>query len=230
MKFDESLIGSIAKKFITKEADEYHLEKAFIEICRFLNDNTDRISIKGITNLTDENVVQKLAEKFFNGYRRSDFPNEPSTIPDDMVSIVMQYAYGYSVEDSQRIKIEHQYSMSAENCVGSLLERYIDSVLRKDGWYWCCGDFVRAIDFISKDKNGLWLALQVKNRDNSENSSSSAIRNGTEIKKWFRSFSKKGGTNWGKFPVSSIVHNLSEDGFINFVSNYLKQEKIKLNK
>ena len=191
----------MANNFLTDNTDEYELEKGFIEICRFLYDNPEKLSLKTIANLADINVIQKLAEKFFNGYRRSDFPNEPSTIPDNMVSIVMQYAYGYSEKDCQRIRIEHQNSMTAENCVGALLERYIDSVLRKDGWHWCCGDFVRAVDFISKDKNGLWLALQVKNRDNSENSSSSAIRNGTEIKKWFSSFSKKGGTNWDNFPV-----------------------------
>jgi SinI restriction endonuclease len=54
----------------------------------------------------------------------------------------------------EKIKIEHQYSMCAENCVGALLERYLDSVLRKQGWHWCCGDFIKAIDFINKDQNG----------------------------------------------------------------------------
>lgn len=62
--------------------------------------------------------------------------------------------------------------MCAENYAGNLLERYLDSVLRKNDWCWCCGDFVKAIDFIGKDDNGKWQALQIKNRDNTENSSS----------------------------------------------------------
>ena len=120
--------------------------------------------------------------------------------------------------------------MCAENCVGSLLERYLDSVLRQQGWYWCCGNFIKAIDFINKDERGMWLALQIKNRDNTENSSSSAIRNGTQIQKWFRSFSKKGETNWDNLPELMQGYNLSESGFIAFAKKYLKQEKEKLNK
>jgi hypothetical protein len=142
----------------------------------------------------------------------------------------MQEAFEYKKEDSERIKREHQNAMSAENCVGALLERYLDSVLRKHGWHWCCGDFVKAIDFISMDEQGGWLALQVKNRDNSENSSSSAIRDGTPIQKWFRSFSRTGATNWENLPSSTQGCGLSEAGFIAFVRRYLDSEKARLNR
>ncbi|VEP18279.1 Type-2 restriction enzyme Eco47I (fragment) [Hyella patelloides LEGE 07179] len=69
------------------------------------------------------------------------------------------------------------------------------------------------------------MALQIKNRDNTENSSSSAISNGTQIEKWFRSFSKKGGTNWNNLPELMQSYNLSEAGFIAFVKTYLQAEK-----
>lgn len=114
--------------------------------------------------------------------------------------------------------------MCAENCVGALLERYLDSVLRANGWHWCCGDFVKAIDFVGRNTDGSWLALQIKNRDNSENSSSSAIRNGTPIQKWFRSFSKTGLTNWGNLPELMQGYSLSEEGFISFARTYLELE------
>lgn len=230
--FDEELAQEVVIEFVTSSEEERGLDVAFIEICRFLHDNPDRLSwrSKNKPNITNTSGLKILAKKFFNGYRRSDFPVEPGTIPDEMVSIVMQYAYGYSIEQCQKIKIEHQYSMCAENCVGSLLERYLDSVLRQQGWYWCCGNFIKAIDFINKDKRGMWLALQMKNRDNTENSSSSAIRNGTQIQKWFRSFSKKGGTNWDNLPELMQGYNLSESGFIAFTKKYLKQEKEKLNR
>lgn len=232
MNFDEELAKSVVVNYAISSEKERGLEIAFIEICRFLSDNPDRLSwrSKNQPSIADIQGLNAIAAKFFNGFRRSDFPAEPRTIPDEMVSIVMQYAYGYSPEQCQKIKIEHQYSMCAENCVGSLLERYLDSVLRPQGWYWCCGDFVKAIDFISKDENGKWLALQIKNRDNTENSSSSAIRSGTQIQKWFRSFSKKGGTNWDNLPELMQGYELSELGFINFTKKYLNQEKEKLNR
>lgn len=63
--------------------------------------------------------------------------------------------------------------------------------------------------------------LQVKNRDNSENSSSSAIRAGTEIEKWHRTFSKKAGANWSVFPDERLKTELSEENFERFVRTYL---------
>jgi hypothetical protein len=228
LSFDDKLSRETVAEFVINNSKEQGLDVSFIEICRFLYDNPDRLSWRSRNkpSVTDQNGLKALAEKFFNGFRRSDLPAEPGTIPDEMVSIVMQQAYGYSVEQCKKIKIEHQHSMCAENCVGALLERYLDSVLRKQGWHWCCGDFIRAIDFIRKDQNGKWLVLQIKNRDNTENSSSSAIRNGTQIQKWFRSFSKKGGTNWDNLPELMQGYDLSEEGFITFVETYLKEEKI----
>jgi len=134
----------------------------------------------------------------------------------------MHAAYGYSLEDCEKIKLTHQQSMCAENAVGALLERYIDSVLRNYGWHWCCGSFVKAIDFIKRAENGNWYELQIKNRDNSENSSSSAIRNNTQIQKWFRTRSRTGETNWNKLPPLMQGHGLSEGGFRLFVETYLR--------
>ncbi|MFO0049086.1 MAG: SinI family restriction endonuclease, partial [Pseudanabaena sp.] len=81
----------------------------------------------------------------------------------------------------------------------------------------------------SKTDDGKWLALQIKIRDNSEKSSSSAIRSGTEIEKWFRSFSKTGKTNWNSLPKLMQGYNLSEQGFIDFVKSYLREQKINQN-
>lgn len=223
----DSLVHSIAKKHCSNIEDEKGLDDSFVAVCSFLRDNPGNLSWRGKNkpSLDDSEGLELLAEKYFKGYRKSDFPASPGTIPDEMVSIVMQFAYGYSPADCERIKIEHQYSMCAENCVGALLERYIDSILRKEGWHWCCGNFVKSVDFISKNSDGLWLPLQIKNRDNTENSSSSSVRNGTQIQKWHRSFSKKSITNWNNLPPLMQGYNLSEDGFIEFVKNYLTNNK-----
>ncbi|EAZ90596.1 SinI family restriction endonuclease [Crocosphaera chwakensis] len=226
MEFNQAMAQTIAENTATTE-DERSLIVSFTEVCCFLSDNPTFLSWRGKKKpsvLNDEGL-NILAQKYFDGYRKSDFPAIPQTIPDEIVSVVMQVAYGYSEEQCNQIKLQHQHSMCAENCVGALLERYLDSVLRSNGWHWCCGNFVKAIDFIRRNDDGTWLPLQIKNRDNSENSSSSAIRNGTPIQKWFRSFSKTGKTNWDNLPPSMQGYSLNEQGFINFVRQYLDEEK-----
>lgn len=153
--------------------------------------------------------------------------SRPSTIPDEAVSVILQQCCGFTKQQTEQIKLEHQLSMSAENLVGALLERYIAQVLEPHGWVWCAGDFVRAIDFIKYNQSTqLWEAVQVKNRDNTENSSSSAIRQGTEIEKWFRTYSKPSkkratNTNWENFPEAEFRDQLSEEGFLQFIRDYL---------
>lgn len=206
-------------------ADEI-LQSSFKIILRYLLENTDRLSWRGEPpDLRTESGIVTLCTKYFNAYRKSDFPALPSTVPDQMVSIVMHAAYGYSLNDCENIKLTHQQSMCAENAVGALLERYIDSVLRDYGWHWCCGSFVKAIDFIKLSDNGEWYELQIKNRDNSENSSSSAIRNNTNIQKWFRTRSRTGETNWNNLPPLMQGHGLSEVGFKTFVEMYLRSNR-----
>lgn len=241
MSISDEKVKEIANKYCTND-DEKSLIDSFAAVISFLAEYPNELSWRtskaapNKPNPRTEAGVNALAQRYFEGYRRSDFPADPSTIPDEMVSVIMEKAYGYTAEECQKIKIEHQYSMCAENCVGNLLERYLDSKLRQSHWNWCCGEFVKAVDFIGKNEDGEWIALQIKNRDNSENSSSSAIRDGTRIQKWFRSFSKdtiKGRdcfTNWSKLPPLMQGYNLNEDDFKSFVSNYIENEKKRLGK
>lgn len=166
-------------------------------------------------------LQERLKEKFINS-RQPKTPQCPNTVPDDVVSIVLHEYFGIDTARLNDIKRDHQLSMGAENIVGELLERYIANILEPAGWVWCSGDFIKAIDFLKRDPiNNQWMALQVKNRDNTENSSSSAIRNGTAIQKWFRTFSKTGQFNWSAFP-GNTENQLSEEGFKQFVINYLR--------
>ncbi|CAM5789140.1 SinI family restriction endonuclease [Castellaniella caeni] len=198
----------------------------FQTVCAFLADNPALLSWRGHNKpnpTTREGIIQ-LAEKFFGVRSKRTWPSEPTTVPDQAVSIVMRAVYGYSGEQTERIKTEHQHAMSAENIVGALLERYIASVMEPYGWVWCAGDFVKAIDFIKyQAATGRWQSVQVKNRDNTENSSSAAIRDGTVIGKWFRSFSRKDATNWRAFPEPEVRELLSEAGFRTFLADYLRR-------
>lgn len=141
-----------------------------------------------------------------------------------MVSVILHEYFDIPVVDLDRAKREHLLSMGAENLVGDLLERYLASVMEARGWIWCSGAMVRAVDFVKPPDraSGKWRTLQVKNRDNSENSSSSAIRNGTDIEKWHRTFSKKVGSNWADFPDQALRADLSEAAFKTFVRGYLR--------
>ncbi|ELB68456.1 hypothetical protein OM5_02639 [Enterococcus faecium EnGen0050] len=78
----------------------------------------------------------------------------------------------------------HFLYMSAENMNGSILEEYLAEVLEPEGWIWCAGSVYRAVDFCYLGTSP--ILLQVKNKYNTESSSSSAIRVGTTIRKWNR--------------------------------------------
>lgn len=160
----------------------------------------------------------------FASAREQRSPQAPTTVPDEMVSVILHEYFDIPIADLDRVKREHLLSMGAENLVGDLLERYLASVMEPRGWVWCSGAVVRAVDFVKPpaEAGGRWRMLQVKNRDNSENSSSSAIRNGTEIEKWHRTFSRKAGSNWTEFPDQTLRANLSEAAFEAFVRGYLR--------
>ena len=80
------------------------------------------------------------------------------------------------------------------------------------------------MDFIFAENNS-WKLLQIKNRSNSENSSSKAIRDGTKIEKWCRINANNGRTYWDKVPKPMRNLGLSEDNFRRFVVDYIRNEK-----
>lgn len=174
---------------------------------------------------TDLEHYRFLANKFSNGHLQGGLP-QPGTIPDPALSLVMRYGYNVPRQDLSNLIEGHRIAMVAENMVGDLLERYLDSVLN-DAWIWCAGEVVKHVDFIQRpsEPGAPWKALQIKNRDNSENSSSSAIRNGTSISKWYRTKSRTGATMWDSFPLENEKPVLSEESFQNFVKNLMLEYK-----
>lgn len=213
----DNQVKPIAAKFTTNTTDI----EGFLTLWKFLTLNTDLFGWRGKEkpDLTKLGGVTELAEKYFTNKYQKVSPSIPKTVPDDMVSVILKNFYKQPIEKLKTIQIEHQHSMAAENMVGELLERYIDSVLSKSGWVWCCGSLVKHVDFIKSEKNNFRM-LQVKNRDNSENSSSKAIRDGTVIEHWYRTFSRTGKTNWAAFPDTEFKSKLSEEGFISYVEKY----------
>jgi len=169
-----------------------------------------------------EEYIKKFAKKFSAGREIKPLTvNEK--IADRMVSVLLEKYYPEAEELAEILK-GHGICMTLENKVGELLERYIADSLESHGWVWASGSLISAVDFIRPptDEQPLWHALQIKNSDVSENSSSRAIRDGTEIQEWHRKFSKKPGDNWAEFPETFTQGKFSEEGFEKFVREFLK--------
>lgn len=201
-----------------------HDVQCLATLLAFLREDPGALSWRGKRRpvLTTSVGRIEVARRYLAARRKPVVPSTPSTTPDPIVSEVLETYYSYPTRDRARLQKEHRDSMAAENTVGALLERYIASIVEPLGWVWCAGDCVTAVDFI-KSADGGWATLQVKNRDNSENSSSSKVRVGTQIKKWHRSKSRSSETNWRNFPDLEAARLLSEHGFIQFVRGNLRR-------
>lgn len=205
------------------------LSEKYAKLIGFLTLNPGAASAlrgKSDTKLGSDEYLRKQAVSFSNG-RTKKKPSKPATIPDELVSVILRDYFDVPSKNINEATEHHMLSMGAENLVGDLLERYLASVMEPLGWIWCSGSVIKAVDFIKApvDENSTWSLLQIKNRDNSENSSSSAIRVGTTIGKWFRTFSKRTGTNWNAFPDLTVKPLVSEEGFKAFATDYLKSLK-----
>lgn len=168
--------------------------------------------------------MRTLLSKFSQG-RKYKKPSLPSTKQDKAIAIILATYFDVPIANISDAEIAHKQSMAAENIIGDILERFIASILEPKGWIWCSGSVAKSTDFIHLSDSEEWILLQIKNRDNSENSASSKVRKGTIIKKWFRTFSKKEDTNWQKFPIEPKCEDLSEEKFEAFMKQYLETLK-----
>lgn len=188
-------------------------------IIEFLSSNPEFFGWRGksVPDLSSDDGKNKVREKMVSSFSKFNLPSLPKTSDDPALAKILKTHY--AIDDVARAIIEHRSAMAAENFVGYLLEMYIFSIAWPIGWCLCPDAIVRSVDFVKKE-NGKWIMLQIKNRDNSENSSSKKVRDGTEIRHWFRTFSQKPGSNWQNFPDPELRDRLSEEGFLNFIDNY----------
>ena len=178
--------------------------------------------------------IEIIKDRIKSSTERIYRPSIPPTVPDPVVSLVLEKYYEIENSKINEVSHEHKLSMAAENKVGEYLELFIAHHGCEDkSWVHCVDGMINKVDFIKKE-NSKWILLQVKNRSNSENSSSSEIRqyiknnDNIEIEKWHRVNAYTGKTNWDKFPDSNFKDYLSEKKFHIFVNKYLSD--IKINK
>ena len=166
-----------------------------------------------------------LKKKLIKG--RKKIFKKPKTFPDLAVYEFLKENKDYSDEIIQNVIQYHYDAMGAENILGHFLEEFINENKEDDSWIWCSGSVVDKIDFIQKVENEneetSWRALQIKASSNTENSSSSEVRENTEILFWCRrNATKKNSQNWGKLQEFISNENLNEENFLEFLRGKAK--------
>ena len=181
---------------------------------------------KKIMKDTSKVAEAKFLHKFIKGYDNRPsvrISNPIGTIPDPMIDVILSARLPEA--DLDVMRIGHRLSMSAENILGSILEEYIHTKILPHHWSCCWGNSIKAVDICSS--NG--VLYQIKNRSNSENSSSSAIRDGTDIHKWFRIDAKTGRTYWNDLnSIIGIPHLFFEEEFAEFCKVLIKSNPAAL--
>ena len=167
----------------------------------------------------------ELRKKLISG-RKKTF-KKPKTFPDLAVYEFLKENKNYSDEIIQNVIQYHYDAMGAENILGHFLEEFINENKEDDSWIWCSGSVIDKIDFIQKveseNKEVSWRALQVKASSNTENSSSSEVRENTEILFWCRrNATKKNSQNWDKLQEFINNKNLNEENFLEFLRTKAK--------
>ncbi len=195
--------------------------------------------ITGVKN--DEEYLNRWVKSYGdaeNNPPSKRIANPKSSCTDPAIRVIVKNTLGLSDKEAIDGEYTHNLFMSAENIQGNLLEEYIDSNISSLGFVWCKGNVLRAIDFCSKDGK---ILLQIKNKSNTENSSSSNIRSGTTIEKWYRlgtkteNGEKKPAYKWenlnkiiNKYLESQSINKqcaMSEESYIEFIKNISSKNK-----
>lgn len=175
----------------------------------------------GGKNDSEHVVIKKWLLKYQGGYsgRASQrISNPPGTVADPIIEkIIGSRLDNLNEEDLEKITYAHRLGMSAENILGLILEEFLSENLIGYGWHCAWGETVKSVDFVHENGS----LLQIKNRSNSENSSSSAVRDGTEIEKWYRIKADRVEYMWPQLNQICGTTNLSEDKFVEFVHRTL---------
>ena len=175
-----------------------------------------------IKDATLQRMLLKWLKQYKDGLdsrisvRRSKLPG---TVPDPIIDLIVGTHLSHLTEENiDKIRYAHRLAMSAENVLGLLLEEYLAEEMIEFGWHCAWGETLRSIDFVNVDGR----LRQVKNRSNSENSSSSRVRVGTSIDKWCRVNASTGRYFWDDLNRMNGTTKFSEEKFRAFVLKTIK--------
>jgi hypothetical protein len=212
-----------AKTFAHSEISKIDASLAikFLKILEFCFKNPEITGGLGNLQKFSPRWIETKARQFAKE-RNTQSPRITGLVTDPLVSTISQSFF--DIEQIELLIEHHKIGMAAEQIIGQLLEEYIASKVEELGWIWCTGKMIKATDFIKfpSEAESPIVLLQIKNRSNSENSSSAAIREGTEIKPWYRMDAGTGETRWENFPNILENDNLNEEGFREFVKKKIQ--------
>ena len=194
-------------------------------VCSACCNNIDLAPAKRSKKIdSDKEAIFRWVMKFYNGYKGRPSVKigaPPKTKPDPAVGEIIACAFPtMQRNDIAKIEFAHRLAMSAENILGPFVEEYVFDRLKPFGWALAWGETVKSVDLCSRDGS----LIQIKNRSNTENSSSNKVRVGTDIKKWFRVDASTGAYLWEELCVIAKVQSgyLSEHDFRCYVKTALK--------
>lgn len=182
------------------------------------------------TSTDPADYINKWLNRYYNANSSkpsASVAKPKSSANDPALAILVKEHENYSEDELTNAVKAHNLFMSAENKSGTLLEEYIAEQSHNYGWIWAQGETLRACDFARNNPDiGINEFIQIKNRDNTENSSSSTVRDGTQIVKLERLKTRtKNGVpyadfEWDKINTAmSIPQNnkMSEASYIEFL-------------
>lgn len=171
---------------------------------------------------SEQDVIKKWLFKFKSGFENrasKRISNPPGTVADPIIEKIIESRITKLTNiDLNKITFAHRLGMSAENILGLILEEYLSKNLALKGWHCAWGETVKSVDFVNKDGR----LLQIKNRSNSENSSSSSVRDGTCIKKWYRVRADQAVYMWPDLNKICETTSLSEGSFVEFAKELIQ--------
>lgn len=178
-----------------------------------------------VQNTSPDAVIQRWCTNYINGYNNRPSQNlslATKTKCDPAILKMLSHAMSGASESALLNMIaHHNVLMACENNMGALLEEYIADNLSDKGWHCAWGSVVKSVDFVGP-KGEL---LQIKSRNNTENSSSNKVRESSDIIKWWRFHSGQGTTNWEALNKITGQNALSEKGFTEFIEKVTAQHK-----
>lgn len=155
------------------------------------------------------------------GNRSSVLKATPSKTKDDpmLMDIMMAIHADFTPKQLEEIRFAHRLMMAGENVTGAMLEEYLTQELAKVGWVCAWGQTLKYVDFVSERGE----LLQVKNRSNSENSSSSKVRSGTNIQHWYRMNANNQRMYWPELQEITGCATVTEEGFRAFARELMQK-------
>jgi hypothetical protein len=171
----------------------------------------------------ERSAIQKWLQKYqagMEGRASKRISNQSGTIADPIIEEIIGARLAHLTKDDlHKVTYAHRIGMSAENILGLMLEEYLSIHLLRHGWHCAWGETVRSVDFVNEDGS----LLQIKNRSNSENSSSSAVRDGTKIEKWYRIKADRVEYMWASLNEICGTEHLGENDFVAFVKETIRR-------